>query len=230
MHIVDDNDAFRASTASVLNTATLESTGYSSAQAFLHDFDPSEPACALIDLEIPDMDGPSIQARLHDKANWLPVIYTTTTPELRTVTAVMRAGAWHVLEKSIAPRILVDTVCDALNLAVQFHEAAAAKSQMASRMLSLSGREREIFELLIAGYCSREIANKLGNSPYTVEKQRANLMHKLHVKTLPALAMLYYTAEQDHNSVHPPGFFWWLHNYHAQLADVQSAFAPDIRD
>jgi FixJ family two-component response regulator len=220
--IVDDDDAFRSSAASILGSATLEVAEYASAQAFLRDFAPSSPVCALIDLEIPDMDSLSIQGRLHDVASWLPVIYTTTTRDLRAVTAVMRAGAWHVLEKPIESTVLLQTVCEAMQMAVQFHSFATARSEIGSCMSSLSKREREILDLLIQGFSSRQISSQLGTSPFTVEKQRANMMHKLHARTLPELAMKYYIAADAGLSVQHPGFFWWSH-----LSETRRATSTD---
>src|SRR5690606_31419543 len=149
------------------------------------------PVCALVDLEIHDLDGVTIQERLQELAGWLPVIYTTAASNLQRVTSVMRAGAWHVLQKPLASQTLLDAVREASQVAVEFHGFATARAEIESRIHSLSKREREVFHLLIEGHCSREIAEKLGNSHFTVEKQRANLMRKLDVKTLPALAMMY---------------------------------------
>jgi FixJ family two-component response regulator len=207
VHIVDDEEEFRLSAASILGSGPLEVVGYASAQAFLRDFDPSAPVCALIDLEIPDMDSLSIQGRLCDMASWLPVIYTTTVRDLRAVTAVMRAGAWHVLEKPIDSTALLQTVSEAMQMAVQFHSFATARSEIGSCMSTLSKREREILDLLIQGFSSRQISLKLGTSHFTVEKQRANMMRKLHARTLPELAMKYYIAADTGLSMQHPGFF-----------------------
>jgi FixJ family two-component response regulator len=226
VYVVDNDDAFRSSAASILGSAPLMVAEFSSAQAFLRDFAPSAPVCALVDLELPDMDGLSIQARLNDMASWLPVIYTTTARDLRAVTAVMRAGAWHVLEKPVAPPVLLQTVCEALQMAVQFHGFAMARSEIGSRMASLSKREREILELLIEGNSSREIASKLGTSPFTVEKQRANMMHKLEAKTLPQLAMKYYISDQASMSVRHPGFYWWSYMQTTSLSMSTNVVPP----
>lgn len=208
VYVVDDDDAFRSSAMSILGAAALTVAGYATAHAFLRAFAPTEPACALIDLEMCDMDALSILASLQEKADWLPVIYTTSASNLQPVTAVMRAGAWQVLEKPIAPATLLETVNQAFQHAVQFHKYATARSEIDVRMSSLSNREREILDLLIQGHSSREIATKLGNSPFTVDKQRSNLMHKLQAKTLPELAMMYYIADRVGRHSRIPGSFW----------------------
>jgi two-component system CheB/CheR fusion protein len=208
LYIVDDDVEFRSSAALIFRSAPLKVVGCASAQEFLRDFDPSGPVCALVNLQIPDMDGVSIQERLHGKVSWLPVIYTTTAPDLRMATAVMRAGAWHVLEQPIDPTMLQTTIFEALQMAVEYHRVAAARSEIGSHMSSLSKREQQILHLLVQGHSSREIAAQLGTSHFTVEKQRANMMRKLRVKTLPELAMQYYIANQDVRGVYPPGFFW----------------------
>jgi len=209
LYIVDDDDDFRWNAASLFGCGPVQVVGYASAQAFLGDFNPSGPACAVVDLEIPDMDGLSIQERLQDIASWLPVVYTTDAVDLRPVTAVMRAGAWHVLEKPIDQKTLLETVCQALQVAVHFQGFARARSEIDSRMSSLSKREREILNLLINGHSSRQVALQFGTSRFTVEKQRARMMHKLHAKTLPELAMMYFIARRDGRNDYPPGFFWW---------------------
>jgi FixJ family two-component response regulator len=222
VYIVDDDDGFRSTAASILSSASLEVVRFASAQEFLRAFAPSAPVCVLVDLEIPDMDGLSIQGRLHDMASWLPVVYTTTARDLRTVTGVMRAGAWHVLEKPVAPPVLLQTVCEALQMAVQFHRLTTERSAIGSCISSLSKREREILDLLIQGFSSRQISSKLGTSPFTVEKQRANMMHKLHARTLPELAMKYYIAGHANLSAHHPAFFWWSY-----LRDTRQMMSND---
>jgi len=207
VYLLDDDADFRSSTASALRSASIQVLEYTSAQAFLSEFNPSEPVGLLVDLEIADMDGPVLQKRLREMASWLPVIYTTGFPEVRPITAIMRAGAWNVLEKPVASTSLLESILDALEIAAQLHGYSVARAKISVRMSLLSKREREILELLIKGLCSREIALTIGNSAFTVEKQRANLMHKLQAKSLPELALMYFIAAKEETSAQYSGFF-----------------------
>jgi FixJ family two-component response regulator len=218
IYVVDTDDHFRDNALSVLASVHPAVIGFTSAESFSRQFDPSRPACVLMDLHLPDRNGPLTQSRLRDARDWLPVIFTTACSDMPSVTAAMREGAWHVLQRPIEPTTLLATVGEALDMAVQFHQFAAFRAEIASRMSLLSKREREVLDLLIQGHSSRAIASQLGNSCWTVEKQRSSLMHKMHAKTLAELAMMYCMAPHSAAAPQIPGLFWWTYHRDRRLA------------
>lgn len=216
VYVIDADDQFRNDTLSLLGSADRMAVGCASAESFSRNFDPSRPACVVIDLHLPGLDGPLLQNRLRDTREWFPVIFTTDCADMPGVTAAMRAGAWHVLQKPVDPAVLLETVGEALEMAVDYHQFAASRAEIASRMSLLSKRERQVLDLLIQGNSSRAIASQLGNSCWTVEKQRSSLMHKMRAKTLTELAVMYCLAPSVTAGPQIPGLFWWT--YHRDRA------------
>jgi FixJ family two-component response regulator len=226
IYLIDTDRIFRRQAEVLLNSVNRQVASFESAGSFFREFDPSGPACVLVDLQLPDCEGPLIQSRLLEAREWLPVIFTTVCSDMPPVTAAMRAGAWHVLQKPIEPTTLLETVSEALDMAVHFHEFTSSRSEIAARMSLLSKREREVLDLLIQGYSSRAIASQLGNSCWTVEKQRSSLMHKMHAKTVAELAMMYSMAPPTNVTPQVPGLFWWTYQRDRDRRQTRDSMSP----
>jgi FixJ family two-component response regulator len=209
IHVIDADDLSRNTTESLLKSAHQQVIGCHSADSFFEHFDPAQSACVLIDLESLGIAGLQIQDRLRDVVERVPVILTIENCKIPVVTKAMRAGAWDVVQKPIDATILKASVQEALEVTVHIRQIAAPQSEITARLATLSKREHEVLDLLIQGHTNRSIASQLGNSCWTVEKQRSNLMRKMHAKTLPELAMMYYTARFSVGSPQHRGLLGW---------------------
>ncbi|WP_305067665.1 response regulator [Lysobacter sp. GX 14042] len=181
IHLVDDNDGFRDSTAWLLETAGFEVESYASAPAFLDSRDTRPPPgtveCLVSDIRMPDMSGVQLQEELRRRGDTIPLVFVTAHGDVPLAVEAMRKGAANFLEKPFGDEVLVDAI-----------EAALARVRGASEALAkLSPRERQVLDLVVASKPNKIIADILGISIKTVELHRANMMNKLGVRSLPDL-------------------------------------------
>ncbi len=188
--IVDDDALVRDAL-----TLLLEASGYrveacASAEAFLEAYRPERPGCLVLDVNMPGMSGPELQAELVHSRIRLPVIFLTGHGDVPLAVRAIKNGAMDFLMKPIDGGQLLDRV------QAGFREDArrrAAESSLAARREALgrlTQREQEVLARIVAGDSNKEIARRLGISHRTVEVHRARIMEKLGARTVLDLAAM----------------------------------------
>ncbi len=167
---------------------------YPSAEAFLRGFRPGRQTCLLIDAYLPGMSGLDLLARLQDGGHMPPAIMITGHSDVQMVVQAMKAGAVDFIEKPVGRDELVAAVEQALDHARDASKVVARQEEAAGHIASLTPRQREIMEMVLAGHPSKNIAADLDISQRTVENHRAEIMRRTGVKSLPALARLAISA------------------------------------
>jgi two-component system, LuxR family, response regulator FixJ len=181
VHVVDDEDAVRRSLDFALRTAGFGVEKWLDGEAFLKGVDRTTPACVLLDVRMPGMDGLQVQAEMTAKGLNLPVIVLTGHGDIATAVRAMQAGAVDFLEKPFERERLLQA------LEIGFTKLADREGQRereqwaTTQIASLTQREQEVLEGLACGYPNKTIAYDLGISARTVEVYRANAMEKLKV-------------------------------------------------
>lgn len=188
VHIVDDDEAVRQSLAFMLGSAGLPVRLYNSASAFLEALDPMLCGCLVTDVRMPDMTGIELLGRLKDKVHCLPAIVITGHGDVPLAVEAMKAGAVDFIEKPFEDEVLLRAVESALKRAGG--DGDNSMQEVLSRLASLSERERQVLEGLVAGQANKTIAAAYGISPRTVEVYRANLMTKMQAKSLSELVRM----------------------------------------
>ncbi|MFG1400165.1 chemotaxis protein CheB [Roseixanthobacter pseudopolyaromaticivorans] len=188
--IVDDDSHVREGMRSVLEEDGRIVEDYDSCEAFLAAYRPGRPACLLVDASLPGMSGLELLRRLRDAADRLPAIMITGNSDVPTAVQAMKAGAVDFIEKPASREDLLASVAQALDQARDGGERSNRRAAAESRLASLTGRQRQILDLVLAGHPSKNIAADLGLSQRTVENHRATIMKKTGSKSLPALARL----------------------------------------
>jgi two-component system response regulator FixJ len=184
VHIVDDDEAVRQSLAFLLSSAGLAVRLYDSATAFLAGLAGVRGDCLITDIRMPDMTGLELLHQLRAKACSLPAIVITGHGDVALAVEAMKAGAVDFIEKPFDEEAILTAVQAALERGAGEGGDAAV---IAERLISLSERERQVLEGLIAGHPNKTIAYDLGISPRTVEVYRANLMAKMEARSLSEL-------------------------------------------
>jgi two-component system response regulator FixJ len=186
--VVDDDDGLREAIAWLLDGERIDVVAVASAAEFLHAYERRDvPSCMLLDVRIPDMDGLELQRRMAEEGITMPVILLTAYATVPLAVQAMRSGAHDVIEKPVDAKTLVGKVRDALLVDRQTSGARVQRAQTTARNESLTQREREVLDGVVAGKPSKVIANELGISPRTVDVHRTNLMKKMGATTVADL-------------------------------------------
>ena len=174
-----------------LTKAGYEVATYSSALHLLINL-PTEsiPSCILLDVRIPDLDGPALQKRLGELGSTLPIIFLTGYPDIPATVRAIKAGADDFLTKPVAS----DDLFRAIEKAFEHHQRTCdLKDKLDSvraRVGRLTPREREVFELVVCGDHNKQIARAIGCTARTVKAHRHNVMEKMQVKSLAELVSI----------------------------------------
>ena len=205
MHIIDDDDAVSDSLALLLDSAGIAVRTYDSATAFLAVAPGLVGGCVLTDVRMPDLDGLALQRKLTEAGVLLPVIVMTGHGDVPIAVAALKAGAVDFLEKPFDDLRLIDAVRAALAASRDAQRHAANTAEITTRLASLTRREREVLEMLVAGSPNKTIAYDLGASPRTIEVHRARIMEKMDARSLAALVRMVIAVTADETAHKPPG-------------------------
>jgi len=191
--LVDDDETVREGLADLLQTAGYQVQGYARAEDMLNSFDPKARGCIILDVQLPGMHGPELQAELVKRGSHLPILFLTGHGDIPTTVQAMRAGARDVLVKPVEPDVLLDRIAELVSADVAFVSQQEATRH---RVASLTQREREVMALVAEGLANKEIGEKLGISFRTVEVHRAHVMRKTKCTNVIELSHFVATARE----------------------------------
>ena len=190
IYLVDDDPDLRDGLRAVLEEDGLIVEDYATCETFLAAYRPGREACLLIDAYLPGMSGLELLQHLQDGGHRLPAIMITGNSDVSVAVQAMKAGASDFIEKPVSRGELLASFEHALDVARDSSVLITSRETAAAHVASLTSRQREIMERVLAGQPSKNIAADLGLSQRTVENHRAAIMKKTGSKSLPALARL----------------------------------------
>lgn len=191
VHLVDDDEDVRRALAFLLGAAGLAVRVYESAGALLEKLEAAPSGCIVSDVRMPGMDGIQLLQHLRKKGVTLPVIIMTGHADVALAVGAMKAGAADFIEKPFSDDALLAAIAAALKQQGSAGQPVSeALMQVRSRLETLSERERQVLEGLLAGLPNKTIAYDLGISPRTVEVHRASVMKKLNATSLSQLVRM----------------------------------------
>lgn len=194
VHIVDDDEAIRDSLLWLFQSRSVAAHPWASGEAFLDAYHPDMAGCILLDIRMDGMTGPELFDALLGRGCRLPVIFLTGHGDVPAAVAALKKGAMDFMEKPCDDNALVDRVIEALALDAEQRARTAGQATLAARLATLTQRERQVMELVVAGKLNKVIADDLGISMRTVEVHRAHVFEKMGVKTAVELARLLVSA------------------------------------
>ena len=200
VYVIDDEEAVRDSVAFFLEARELCVQRFASAGEFLAAVPSLAPGCVLTDIRMPGMDGLELLRDIRRRNLPWPVVVMTAHGEVPLAVQALKAGASDFIEKPFPGDVLIDAVLSALQRIDQAREQDADIAEINTKIATLTPREHEVFEQLVAGNQNKMIAYNLGMSPRTVEVHRARVMDKMQARSLPALVRMAVAA-----GVHPAG-------------------------
>jgi two-component system response regulator DctR len=195
IYLVDDDAGVREALAWLLRTRRLLSEGYDSAESFeaeagVWTVAPVAPCCVLLDVRMPGMSGLSLFERLR-LLPWqaaVPVIFLSGHADVPTAVDAVKRGAFDFCEKPFSDNALVDRVEQALDRSAQVLAQQRVRRELQQRLDSLTERERDVMDLVIAGLPNKLVADQLNISVRTVEVHRSRVFDKMGVKSAVELA------------------------------------------
>ena len=184
--VVDDEEPMRHALRRLFMSAGLRIEEYATGEAFLARPELDVAGCVVLDVGMPGMGGLEVQARLRERAD-LPVIFLTGAAEVPIAVAAMRAGAADFVEKPFDNEDLLRRVHVAIERQALQRDEAQRRRAFARRLETLTPRECEVLEWIVAGQTNKEIARTLGGSHRTIEIHRSRIMEKTGADSLADL-------------------------------------------
>jgi two-component system response regulator FixJ len=189
-HVIDDDDALRDSLSFLLSSVDIPVVTYASATEFLKVLPEISTGCVVTDIRMPGMSGIELLRHLKEGGSPLQVIVITGHGDVPLAVEAMRLGAADFIEKPFDDEVFIASVRTAIARQKQEDRSHALKSEVHKRLETLSARERQVLDGLVAGNPNKRIAFDLGISPRTVEIYRANLMTKMQAGSLSDLVRM----------------------------------------
>ena len=190
VYVVDDDDAARDSLAFLLKSAKLPVATFDSGDAFLAKLPDIAGGCVITDIRMPGINGIELLKRLRKMPDPPSVIVITGHGDVPLAVEAMKHGAADFLEKPFDDEVLLGAVQNALARREADGRRDAQRSEVLDKLATLSNRERQVLDGLVAGLPNKSIAYDLEISPRTVEVHRASVMSKMQAKSLPELVRM----------------------------------------
>ena len=185
--VVDDDTRVRDALSSLLTSAGLEVAVFASATEFLDK--PDAPACLILDLELPDINGLELQRELAEREA-PPIVFITGHGDIPSSVKAMKAGAVEFLSKPFGDEELLRAIEAAIALDRGERLKRSERAVLDARYERLTPREREVLTFVVAGFANKQTAGELGTSEITIGVHRGQIMRKMGARSLAELVRL----------------------------------------
>ena len=194
VHLIDDDEGVRQALAFLLTASGFAVRVHELAGSFLDTVATVQPGCVITDVRMPGVDGLELQRQLKARRLGLPVIVMTGHGDVPLAVEAMKAGAVDFLEKPFEDEALLSAIRAALDRYAVNTRRNEELSATKVKLDTLTAREREVLDGLVAGQPNKTIAYDLKISARTVEVHRANLMSKMGASSLSDLVRMIFVA------------------------------------
>jgi FixJ family two-component response regulator len=187
--IVDDDPRIREALSVLLSSFEMSCVAFGSAAEYLAYAKPDVPACVLLDVDLPDMNGLELQEMMSD-ADHPHVVFITGHGDIPSSVRAIKSGAVDFLTKPFRQEALMESIHAALAQNRELRGKRAERAEMNSRYDALTPRERDVLPLVVSGLLNKQAAVQLGISEVTLQIHRGNIMKKMHAGSLAELVRM----------------------------------------
>lgn len=188
--VIDDDRLIREGLQSLIRSVGLRVETFGSAHDFLSAKRPDAPACLILDVRLPDVSGLDLQRKLSEANIEIPIIFITGHGDIPMSVRAMKEGAQEFLTKPVRGQDLLDAVQKAVTRDRSARKERADMAEIRGRFESLTPREKEVLDLVVAGLLNKQIADELGASELTIKTHRAHVMQKTQAESLAHLVRM----------------------------------------
>ena len=190
IYVVDDDPDVLRAVERLLQSVGLNVATFASAHQFLERYDRNAPGCLVLDLAMPGLSGLELQRVLEQQASPLPIVFLTGRGDIAKSVQAMKRGAADFLTKPVDDSKLIAAIQEALAKDRAQRHVRVERERVAKCLATLTERERQVLEQVVAGRLNKQIAAELGIVEKTIKFHRANLMRKMGVRVVADLVKL----------------------------------------
>lgn len=224
VRVVDDDESFRRSIIRLLEASGFAARGYGCAGEFLLSDAINHPGCILLDIAMPGPSGIDVLKALRARRSVLPIIFVTGRDDVLTSVDVMKAGAVDYIVKPARAEKILSAVTQALERNARDRLVQAEMTELHSRFAQLTSLERSIFHGIADSKLNKQLAAELGTCERTIKAQRARMLRKMRIRSVPELIRAAKLLEE-----HAAQEDAWKREMSA-LSPPSYSFAPVIED
>jgi FixJ family two-component response regulator len=188
--VIDDDRMIREGLHSLIRSVGLRVETFASAQDFLAAKRPDVPACLVLDVRMPGVSGLDLQLKLSEVGIHIPIIFITGHGDIPMSVRAMKEGAYEFLTKPVRGQDLLDAIQKAITSDRERRKEREELNAVRERFNTLTPREKEVLNLVVAGLLNKQIADQLGMSELTVKTHRAHVMEKTNAESLAHLVRM----------------------------------------
>ena len=187
IYVVDDDVSIRRALTLLLNAHGFRVETFACAEDFLAFKHPRFTACLLLDVRLPELNGPALQDVMAERKLEIPIVFITGHGNIPMGVKAMKGGAVDFLPKPFMDKDLLSAIEHAIARSKTQNKEGAEIAEIKRRISTLSPRESEVFHLVAKGMLNKQIASRRGTALQTIKVHRSRVMQKMHAKTVTEL-------------------------------------------